>query len=171
MRNRIRLTNNFYLDEFTRSDNAARHDIEILVGKNTEVYDNLLLLCRFVLQPLRDALGPVHLISGYRPPKVNRLARGSRTSAHLYGLAADIVVTGYTPEQVANWIRNNIPEFDQVILEYGQWVHVAINPKAEKPRRQALTAVKVKRLFLKPKTVYLTGLHSANDARELAGAA
>lgn len=171
MSDRIRLTKNFYLDEFTRSETAARHGIEILVGKNTDVYDSLLLLCRHVLQPLRDALGPVHVISGYRPPKVNRLAKGSKTSAHIDGFAADIVVTGYTPKQVANWIRKNVPGFDQVILEYGLWVHVAINPSTAKPRRQALTAVKVKRLFRKPKTVYVSGLLAANDARRLAGVA
>ena len=97
---RIKLSPNFYLDEFTRSQVAVRHDITISVEPDSLVLENLRRLCVNVLQPLREALGPVHVTSGYRPLAVNILVGGSSRSQHIDGLAADIVVSGYTPFEV-----------------------------------------------------------------------
>jgi hypothetical protein len=164
---RIQLSDNFYLDEFTRSQTASRRGIDMSVGQSTVVYFNLRRLCRRVLQPLRDALGPVHIISGYRPLKLNRLIGGAHTSQHITGQAADIVATGHTPLEVANWLRAHVTGYDQVIHEFGQWVHVSIPSAAlhEPARRERLTAIKVPRLIgNKPRTVYLPGLLSIEDA-------
>lgn len=87
-------------------------------------------LIAVVLDPLREALGPVFVSSMYRSALVNLAVRGSRRSQHMSGEAADVVVPGVSNYDVAAWITQNVP-FDQLILEYvsddGEegWVHVS----------------------------------------------
>lgn len=164
---RIALSKNFYLDEFTRSQTAERLGIDMRVNPAGVVAHNLRRLCVTVLQPLRDALGPVHITSGYRPPKLNRLIGGSPNSQHQYGLAADIVVSGQAPLDVALWLRRHLENdsgYDQLIHEFGRWVHVSVAPLNSSPRVQALTAVKVPRRIGRPRTAYVPGLLAVEDA-------
>ena len=147
---RIQLSKNFYLDEFTRSEIAIRHDLDIVVDPNSTVFKNLQALCQHVLQPLRDALGPVHILSGYRPTQINQLVGGSKNSQHCKGQAADIVVTGHSPLEVCRWIADR-QCYDQLIHEFGRWTHVSLT--RNKQRRQRLTA-----LHSKGRVVYKTGL-------------
>jgi hypothetical protein len=160
-----RLSANFSLDEFTRSEFAARRGIAINVLPGSVIHQNLIRLCSTILQPLRDALGPVHVLSGYRPVEVNELIGGAPTSQHTEGLAADIIVSGKSHMEVAEWIRAHIAFYDQLILEFGQWVHVSAAPKGRAPRSQSLTAVKVPaRVIGTPRTVYVPGLHDMEEA-------
>jgi Peptidase M15 len=52
---------------------------------------------------------PIHINSWYRPPAVNRAAGGASNSQHLLGWAADIVIEGYTPHQVAAILSKTWP--------------------------------------------------------------
>ena len=56
-----------------------------------------------VLEQIRAHFGkPVHINSGYRTEAYNKsLKDASQYSQHKYGLAADIVIQGVTPAQVA----------------------------------------------------------------------
>jgi hypothetical protein len=58
------------------------------------------------LEVLKRALGgaALHINSGYRSPNHNRNVGGATNSQHLYGRAADISVSGYSPRQVADKI-------------------------------------------------------------------
>jgi len=135
----MKLTDNFSLYEFLRSQTAARHGITM--DPPIEVIDNLRRLCVDILQPLRNAMGlSITISSGYRPPELNRLIGGSTTSAHPYGRAADIVVNGLTPLEVSELIRELGLPYDQVIHEFGQWVHVGISREEDNVRSQELTA-------------------------------
>jgi uncharacterized protein YcbK (DUF882 family) len=60
-----RLTANFTLAELTKT----RHDLDNT--PSPQVVQNLQLLAEKVLQPLRDAVGPVNVTSGYRSKLVN----------------------------------------------------------------------------------------------------
>ncbi|WP_241085754.1 D-Ala-D-Ala carboxypeptidase family metallohydrolase [Candidatus Vondammii sp. HM_W22] len=169
---RIQLSDSFYLDEFTRSQTAARRGIDMSVYQGSAVYFYLRCLCWRVLQPLRNALGPVHITSGYRPPKLNRLIGGSPASQHQYGQAVDVVVTGHAPLEVATWLCDHVTGYDQLIHEFGEWVHVsvpstALSTPAMPGRMERLTAIKVSRLIGKPRTVYVTGLRTLEEARQL----
>jgi hypothetical protein len=164
---RVQLSKNFYLDEFLRSDAAARRGHVQRVSAGGVIGSNLTRLCRQVLQPLRDELGPVHVLSGYRDSKVNRWVGGSSTSQHCYGLAADIVVTGCSPLEVCQWIHNHVM-YDQLINEFGQWCHVSIAQPYKPYRMQAFTAIKKPRPMLKPKTVYVPGISTIDEAMEAA---
>jgi hypothetical protein len=94
-----------------------------------EQVDNLYLLTKMVLDPLRALYGrPIKINSGYRSVEVNKAIGGARTSQHLFGLAADI--TGgdkVSNAQMYNLIVAHLP-FDQVINEKDfTWVHVSHN--------------------------------------------
>ena len=55
-----------------------------------------------VLQKIRSHFGkPVTINSAYRTPTHNKKEGGATYSQHLYGTAADIVVSGVKPKEVA----------------------------------------------------------------------
>ena len=71
---------------------------------------------------------------------MNNLVGGSLQSAHMKGLAADFIAPKYgRPKAIAEAIRDSSLQFDQLIFE-GTWVHVAIPPNGQVPRREVLTA-------------------------------
>lgn len=132
----MRLTKSFHLDEFLVSQTAERNGIDMTPPP--EVVQNLIRLCGDVLQPLRDAVKkPVVISSGYRPLLLNQLIGGSITSAHMTGRAADFTIPGLTPLVVCQIIVELQLDYDQVIHEFGRWVHVGV---AETPRHESLTA-------------------------------
>ncbi len=117
---------NFSIKELCHSDIAIKEGINNTPDINT--CDNLLNLIFYVLQPLRDRLGkPVIITSGYRCQKLNShpKIKGAYNSNHLYGYAADIKVNGVNPRVLWAYIKNSGIEFDECILEYNQWVHLA----------------------------------------------
>jgi zinc D-Ala-D-Ala carboxypeptidase len=137
----MKLTDNFSLDEFLLSQTAVRHNISM--DPPIDVIDNLRRLCVDILQPLRDVTGkPISISSGYRPPELNERIGGSTTSAHMFGRAADFVVHGMTPLEAAQTIRDMELPYDQLIHEFGRWVHVGISPEEDDVRLQELTAFK-----------------------------
>lgn len=134
----MKLSKNFTLDEFTFSQTAARLGLD-----NTPPADVVDNLCRLaaLLEEVRTLVKkPIQITSGYRSEKVN-LAVGStaKNSAHLYGLAADIVVPGIAPKKVALLIADSDINFNQLILEYDRWTHFAIAPVLGMPKRELLT--------------------------------
>lgn len=150
---RHQLSKNFFLDEFTFSPEAARRGKEIPLALGSPVYLAIKFLCAELLQPLRDALGPVTITSGYRPPWLNRLIGGSPSSQHCFGLAADFKVHGYTPFQVCEAIAASGREFDQLIHEFGRWTHLSISPDGQY-RNQQFTAWRPA-----AKVLYEPGIH------------
>jgi hypothetical protein len=128
----------FTMEEFLISDTAES------IGANNyptwEVAKNLERLAT-VMEHVRNGLGarPVTILSGYRSPPVNTEVGGATNSAHLYGLACDFVVNGLTPLEVCKAIEPHMAmlEIDQLIWEYGDWVHLGLS---EGPARcQCLT--------------------------------
>lgn len=132
----MKLGKYFTLEEMTRSQTAARRGLPN--QPTAKQLESLKALVRNVLDPLREALGrPVNINSGFRSEAVNKAVGGSSSSQHRYGEAADIVVPGLTVEQVVARIRSlNLP-FDQLIDEFGSWVHVSHGPRH---RREVLRA-------------------------------
>jgi uncharacterized protein YcbK (DUF882 family) len=120
----MKLSKHFTLEELSVSQYAVRHDIN-----NTpppEAVASLRGLVDAVLQPLRDVLNrPVIVTSGYRCEELNMGINGSPTSQHMLGQAADIVVPELgTFEVVRTVLELGLP-FDQLIEEFGRWVHVS----------------------------------------------
>ena len=135
-----RLSPHFTLEELTHSDTALRLGIDNTPPQ--QQMENLRLLCRHILEPLRERVNaPLRICSGYRSAALNRAVGGSATSAHLRGLAADIVVAGLKPGDVLAALKNGVI-FDQAIIEYDAWLHVSFNP-GRTNRRQCLRARRV----------------------------
>ena len=154
----MKLTNNFTLEELTKSETALRRNLDNT--PTVEVVENLQALATHVLQPVRDHFAKgVKVNSGYRAPEVNAAVGGSRTSDHTRGMAADIEIPGLPNYDLAKWIEDNLA-YTQVILEFytqripdSGWVHVSYDPANLK--KQSLTAVKKD-----GKTIYLPGLQA-----------
>ena len=122
-----RLTANFTLAELTKT----RFDLDNT--PSPQVVENLRTLAEKVLQPLRDAVGPVNVTSGYRSKLVNQAVNGARNSDHLWGYAADLQSPDGNHRKLYDWLKANAM-FSQLIYEFGndtqpQWVHVSYNPK------------------------------------------
>jgi zinc D-Ala-D-Ala carboxypeptidase len=128
------LTPNFHLEEFTRTATGLPN------VPNRAERAALQALATNVLQPLRDSIGkPVYITSGFRSAAVNRAVGGVADSQHRSGQAADIQVEGMSSMALARRIVELQLPFDQLIEEFGEWVHVSHAPQ---PRRQQLTAVR-----------------------------
>ena len=127
----MKLTNDFTLNEMTRSSVASRLGIA-----NVPTYDqiqNLKELCIEILQPARDHFGRININSGFRSPELCRAIGSNEHSNHAFGLAADIEADS---QNVYNfdlllWIYQNC-EFKELIAEFfdkddprAGWVHVA----------------------------------------------
>lgn len=141
----MQLTPHFRLSEFTASDTAAALGID-----NTPtlaaVRSNLGLLA-LALEQIRFGLGrPISISSGYRCPRLNIAVGGSKTSAHVDGLAADINAAGITTYDLCRYIEASILGFDQCIQEVDlkrgrRWCHFGIKAPGAKIRQQCLTIV------------------------------
>lgn len=63
-----------------------------------------------VLQKVRTYFKrPVTITSAYRTPAHNKKEGGETFSQHLYGTAADVVVTGVAPTKVAAYVETLMP--------------------------------------------------------------
>ena len=152
----MKLADNFSLSEFEASDTAARLGIDNSIPAN--LMPNLMQLVTW-LQIFHNRLTRkfnrqivIRISSGYRSDAVNKSVGGSSRSAHSSALAADFKVDGFTVEEVFELIRELMTDTpaDQVIQEFGRWIHVAVAVKGFKPRYQFLEAIK-----REGKTVYL----------------
>lgn len=96
-----KLSGNFKVSEFACKD-----------GSDTVLVAPRLVM---VLQTIRDHFGTaVTINSGYRTPQYNTKVGGVAHSQHCYGTAADIVVRGKTPAQVAAYARQLMPDWGGV---------------------------------------------------------
>ena len=137
----MRLSKNFTLQEYTKSQTATRRGLDNTPGeehlaKAKSLFEN-------VVQPVREKFGVTTINSGYRGPALNE--------------AVDIECPGTSNYTVAKFIEDTL-DYDQLILEFytpgipdSGWVHVSYI--GEGNRKQSLTAMKEN-----GKTVYKPGL-------------
>lgn len=126
----------FTIKELCKSSTAVQKKIDNT--PNSEIVNNLEQLVEFILDPLREKYGkPIIVNSGYRCPALNIAVKGSKTSSHLKGLAADITAGSPKKNKILFdlIIQMDLP-FDQVIDEKNfRWIHVSFS---KKPRKQIL---------------------------------
>jgi zinc D-Ala-D-Ala carboxypeptidase len=138
----MKLSKNFALSEITHSNTAKRLGID---NEPTEKHlQNMQHLVDNLLQPLRDAVGPIRISSGYRNPSLNRAIGGSVSSQHCKGEALDIQfwqMGKMMNELIYEWILDSGLEFDQMINEFDfAWIHISL--KSKDNRKQVLEAYK-----------------------------
>lgn len=107
-----KLSTNFKVKEFASKDGSDA----VLVAPRLVM----------VLQSLRSHFcAAVTINSGYRTPQYNAKVGGVTDSQHCYGTAADIVVRGKTPAQVAAYARQLMPDWGGVGV-YDSFCHIDV---------------------------------------------
>lgn len=128
----MRLSKYFTLAEMTASVTAKMNGINN--QPSDAVLTNLRNFCTLFFDRVRDIAGvPITPTSGYRSFELNRIVGGSANSSHVEGEAADFTVKGKTPRQVIGEIVRSAVEYDQLIDEFGKWVHGSYSTR--KPNR------------------------------------
>lgn len=159
---RTKLSPNFNLSEFTKSETAVRENIKN--EPNPQQIENLRAVCTNILEPVYTHFNmPNEFIvsSGFRGPELNRFVGGSPKSQHCTGEAVDFEIIGISNHDLAKWISENC-EYDQLIMEYynpeqgpnSGWIHASYS-RSGRNRKENLTSIRIG-----PKIVYKNGFMS-----------
>ena len=117
----VRLSPHFTLDEFLNvrkyPDNkpSLQHVVNMTYG------------CLMLLEPAREAVGPILINSGFRNPRVNALVGGVNGSRHLLGQAADIRPKHPQHfQRLVDFLKNS--EYTDQLLTGNGWLHISWSP-------------------------------------------
>ena len=149
----------FTLNELTRSDTANKLKIDN-EPKEEATKDNIIELMHF-LDGVREGWtevckdkgygDPAIMVnSGYRSEALNKVVKGSKTSEHLLGTAADIEPKNGRNKEFFEWMKTYVADkqFSQLINEYPDksgrpsWVHLSIKGRNEHPYRCQILTIK-----------------------------
>jgi hypothetical protein len=134
----LRLTPNFRLAEFLRSETA---DAKGIVNRISLQEIERLVIVAKSLEKVRALFGaPISISSGFRNDALNKAVGGVPNSDHNLGYAVDFNVKGFSPVEVCAAISKSDILYDQLIEEFGRWTHISFNPRL---RRENLTAKRV----------------------------
>lgn len=130
----ILLSRNFDLSIYSFSDTAKKKNIDNSVRDDT-ITNNLRLLHDHIIIPILNLLPDyrLYITSGYRSSKLNSYIGGSKTSQHVRGQAADLILLDKHNNNVNHLLFNTIKDnltYDQLIAERVHkgiplWVHVS----------------------------------------------
>ena len=142
----MNLSEHFTLEEATYSETAVRMGIPN--QPSTLQLENMKHAAE-QLEAVRALLGkPMHINSWLRLPDVNVAVGGSKVSSHMDGFAIDLSSTSLTPIQLCHKVEELDIKFDQMIHEYGRWMHISFAPEM---RQQKLT-------IFRPENKYKPGI-------------
>lgn len=92
-------------DDTQLSKNFIAYEMDCKCGNCSETPISLELI--ETLQKIRDHFGkPVIITSGYRCPAHNAAVGGAKASYHMKGMAADIMIDGVSPQEVAQYAQS-----------------------------------------------------------------
>jgi zinc D-Ala-D-Ala carboxypeptidase len=141
----MNLSEHFTLEEATHSDTAIRQGIDN--QPSTLQLENMKMAAQ-KLEQLRAVTGPLNINSWLRLPAVNVAVGGSKVSSHMDGWAIDVSSSKMTPYQLCQEVKKAGIKFDQIIHEFGRWMHISFAPEM---RQQELT-------IFKPEGKYKAGI-------------
>lgn len=124
----MNLSPHFTLAEMTVSETAARRGIDN--DPPPDVVERLKHTA-LGLEAVRTRLGaPIVVSSGYRSPALNAAIGGAQNSDHTRGDAADFICPGFgAPSTIVSALKDSGIQFDQLIEEFGRWVHISFGPR------------------------------------------
>jgi hypothetical protein len=132
----MNLSTHFTLEEATHSDTAIRQGID---NQPSIVQLENMKVAAEKLEELRAITGPLNINSWLRLPAVNVAVGGSKVSSHMDGWAIDVSSSKLTPYQLCQEVKKAGIKFDQMIHEFGRWMHISFAPEM---RQQELTIFK-----------------------------
>ena len=95
---------------------------------------NMAYGCIMLLEPARQAVGPIIISSGFRNSRVNRQVGGVANSQHLIGQAADIRPQDPAKFQsLVDFLKTS--EYTDQLLTGSTWLHISWSP-FRPPRHQ-----------------------------------
>jgi hypothetical protein len=148
------------IDNYPGSDYDPNNPIEELHKDN--IMMNLHRLFKYCVNPIVRNYGKqnVALTSVYRNKEVNRIIKGVENSQHIYGYAADIVLT--------NLIPTSLNDYHQLIWEYPErkdwtagnslysWIHISyIKGRNQKINSVSSIDPKIHKAYEDENTFYL----------------
>ena len=138
----MKLSKNFSRAEIEHSNTAKRLGISNEMSEKH--LENMQRLIDNLIQPMRDAIGPIRISSGYRSPKLNKAIGGSSRSQHSKAEALDLqywIGEKMNNKVIYDWVLESGVEFDQMINEFDySWIHISL--KSRENRGQVLEAYK-----------------------------
>lgn len=146
----MQLSEHFSLDEATYSETAVRLGIS---NQPSAVQLENMKIAAAGLEQLRAVSGPLRINSWLRLPEVNVAVGGSKVSSHMDGWAIDVSSTKMTPIELCRKVEELGIKFDQIIHEFGRWMHISFSPEM---RQQKLT-------IFKPEGKYKPGILTEAD--------
>lgn len=123
-----KLSENFTLAEALRSETATRRGIS---NAPNEKQLEAIKYTAQQMEQVRKALNgqPISPSSWFRNAEVNKAVGGVSNSDHMTGYAVDFACPRFgSPLEVCRAIIASGLKFDQLIWEYGRWVHVSFAP-------------------------------------------
>lgn len=141
----MNLSDHFTLDEATYSETAVR------LGINNQPSTLQLENMKFAasqLEKIRELTGALKINSWLRLPDVNVAVGGSKVSSHMDGWAIDVSSSKHTPIELCHLVEQSGIKFDQMIHEFGRWMHISFAPEM---RQQKLT-------IYRPENKYKSGI-------------
>jgi len=132
----MNLSAHFTLEEGTYSETAVRMHID---NQPSEKQLQNMKIAAEHLELVREISGPMRVNSWLRLPAVNEAVGGSKISSHMDGWAIDCSSSTHTPYELCQLVKNAGIKFDQMIHEYGRWMHISFAPEM---RQQELTIFK-----------------------------
>ena len=141
---------NFRVYELTRSELASRLGIDNSFPGERELRAAV-YLARKVLQVIRKEFGPFTPNSVFRSQALERALKKKpagwiSASQHTRGCACDVEIVGKTTLELAQWVADNLPDYDQIICECfdprkgpnSGWVHISLKPPESGTNRRVL---------------------------------
>ena len=132
----MQLSDHFSLAEATYSETAIRLGIANLPS---ELQLANMRHAAEGMERVRDVTGALRVNSWLRLPDVNVAVGGSNSSSHMDGFAIDVSCAAHTPYELCQLVKKAGIKFDQMIHEYGRWMHISFAPEM---RQQELTIFK-----------------------------
>jgi zinc D-Ala-D-Ala carboxypeptidase len=131
----LKVSPNFYWEEATVTQQRGLDNTPPLVA-----IPSLVMVFNEQMEQVRALLDcPIHINSGFRSIEVNAAVGGAATSQHCKGQAVD-----WTPMKEVSLkeaydaiVASNIV-FDQLIYEFGSWLHISRPGFGETPRASKL---------------------------------
>lgn len=135
-----KLSPHFSYREMARTDHRKYAEVNLLEA--LDFVPSITAVAVTLLEPIRAHFGaPVIVHSGFRGNRLNRAIKGSKTSQHMKGEAADFHVVGVALKDVWQWIAyDSGMEFGQLILEgisagAPTWIHLSLGRGYRQPSK------------------------------------